>query len=326
MPDTPPILLLVYNRPDETRKVLERLSRAPVERLYVAADGPRDKPGDRERTDEVREAVVSQKIPAQVITLFRERNLGCRHGVNAALDWFFEHEEEGIVLEDDCVPSESFFPYCAELLERYRHDQRIGLISGSNFQRGRWIGDGSYYFSRYPHLWGWAGWRRAWKVNDRTMQRWPTFAATGDLSAWSDGSQAFEEHWSSFFDEIGLDRVDTWDWSWVYSLWSQSMLTCVANRNLVSNIGFSPTATHTTGEAWYSNLPAEDLDLPLTHPDFVVRSVDADRYMDKHVYGLDDRVSLKSLMRRYWPSKRRRERQRQLAAYRQTGSTTTSDQ
>ena len=149
-----PALFLVFNRPDTTARVFEALRAARPARLYVAADGPRpNREGEAARCDDVRRIATQVDWPCKVTTLFRDRNLGCRIGVSTAIDWFFEHEEEGIVLEDDCLPSTSFFPYCAELLARYRHDERVMCVSGDNFQLGREVTQYSYYFSRNIHCW-----------------------------------------------------------------------------------------------------------------------------------------------------------------------------
>ena len=149
-----PVLFLIFNRPETTSVVMEAIRAARPPRLYVAADGPREDYGEEERCQEARQIATKVDWLCEVKTLFRDRNLGCRLGVSTAIDWFFEHEGEGIILEDDCVPSQSFFRYCAELLERYRHDERIMCISGNNFQQGTQLEPHSYYFSRYNHMLG----------------------------------------------------------------------------------------------------------------------------------------------------------------------------
>src|SRR5262249_20722231 len=158
-----PVLFLIFNRPNTTARVMEAIRTAGPGRLYVAADGPRDGNADEaKRCAEVRRIATQVDWPCEVQTLFRERNLGCRQAVSSAITWFFEQEQEGIILEDDCLPSPSFFPYCAELLARFRNDERIMCITGCNFQQDMKGYPYSYYFSKYHHVWGWATWRRAW--------------------------------------------------------------------------------------------------------------------------------------------------------------------
>ena len=144
--DCPPVLLLIFRRPDLTRRVIDALSVVKPSRLYIAADGPRDRPGERQLCDETRKVATQVQWPCQLKILFRNENLGCRVGVSTAIDWFFDQEDAGIILEDDCLPSPSFFPYCAELLARFHDDERIIAISGNNFQKGRDVTPYSYYF------------------------------------------------------------------------------------------------------------------------------------------------------------------------------------
>ena len=163
-----PILFLVYNRPDTTATVFEEIRKQKPKQLFVAADGPRtDMPGDAEKCKNTRELVMNGiDWECETKTLFRDNNLGCGLAVSNAITWFFKNVEEGIILEDGTLPDQSFFTYCKVLLEKYRYDDKLKMISGNNFQQGKWRGDGSYYFSAYSHIWGWASWRRTWKEYD----------------------------------------------------------------------------------------------------------------------------------------------------------------
>jgi len=280
-----PILLLIFKRPKTTRRVMAAISHARPSRLYVAADGPRAGRADEKLCEEARQIATSHGWPCTVRTLFRDRNLGCRVAVSTALDWFFEQEEQGIILEDDCVPSPTFFPFCNELLDRFRDDERIMCISGDNFQKGRFVTPHSYYFSRYMHCWGWATWRRAWSLYDREMSLWPEFRRSGGLEAWSDGQTSFEKYWEKIFDTAAAGKVDSWAYRFLFSCWVQGGLTCLPEKNLVANIGFGEDSTNTTcSDHWFAGLPAEDLQFPLRHPKIVVRDVQADRYSDRNVF------------------------------------------
>jgi len=151
-----PVLLLIFNRPDTTQLVFNKIRKARPAELYIAADGPRkNQPDDPENCRKAREILRQVDWDCKISTLFREENLGCKIGVSSAIDWFFSEVEEGIILEDDCVPDQSFFQFCQELLARYRDDKRVMMISGDNFQFGRRRTDYSYYFSQYVHIWGW---------------------------------------------------------------------------------------------------------------------------------------------------------------------------
>ena len=169
-----PVLFLIFNRPDTTQLVFDAIRQAKPSQLYVAADGPREnKPGETEKCEQTRRIIGTVDWDCEVATLFRENNLGCKQAVSSAIDWFFSNAEEGIILEDDCFPSHSFFIYCQELLEYYRYDTRIMQICGLNVLR-EWNRNGyGYYYSNYGPVWGWASWRRAWKYYDVHMELWP---------------------------------------------------------------------------------------------------------------------------------------------------------
>lgn len=283
-----PVLLIVFNRPEPTAKVFDAIRAARPPRLYVAADGAREgRAGEAERCAEVRRIATAVDWPCEVRTLLRERNLGCKRAVSGAIDWFFEQEPEGIVLEDDVLPLPSFFPYVEELLERYRDDTRVGLVSGCNLISHRAAEGDSYVFSRHPHIWGWASWRRAWRTFDVTMGEWPAWRHAG-LAALAEGSWRLEHYWRYRFDAVHAGKIDTWDYQWVFALWRSGMLSITPARNLTTNLGFGADATHTTAEVpdfVRESLP-RDLDFPLRHPARVERARSFDELVETHVLKL----------------------------------------
>jgi hypothetical protein len=300
---TPPVLFLVFNRPETTRQVLDAIRRAAPERLYVAADGPREgKPGDSSACDEVRRQIrdgIDWNCRTQY--LMRDRNLGCRRAVSSALSWFFEQVEEGVVLEDDCLPDPRFFPFCAELLERYRQEPRVAHIGGFNCQFGRKRGEASYYFSRYFHVWGWATWRRAWQGYDVAMSDYPEFLREGGLSSLFD-RVSIRDFWKDNFDATYEGRVDTWDYQWVYTNFKHDRLSIVPNWNMVENIGFGAGATHTSGATRRPPPVTPGCSGPLIHPLFVLPHRGADDFTYRHELNMgrfhDVKNSVKRLLRR----------------------------
>nr|MBA3765731.1 glycosyltransferase family 2 protein [Acidobacteriota bacterium] len=169
-----PVALIIFNRADTTARVLAEIAKARPSKLLVIADGPRaDHPDDAEKCLAARAAIDRVNWDCEVLTNYSEVNLGCGARPSSGLDWVFENVAEAIILEDDCLPHPTFFPFCAELLERHRDDERVMMISGDNFQFGRKRTQYSYYFSRYTHTWGWATWRRAWRYFDREIKLWP---------------------------------------------------------------------------------------------------------------------------------------------------------
>ena len=298
-----PILFLVFNRPAPTAQVFAAIRAARPPRLYVAADGARsNRPGEEQRCEQTRRVATAVDWPCEVKTLFREKNLGCKQAVSQALDWYFECEEEGVVLEDDCVPDPSFFRYCDELLEYHRNDDRVALISGDNFQFGRMYGESSYYFSRYCHIWGWASWRRAWRRYDRDINAWPAFRDNGGLERVFGTRPREVRYWRRILDEVHQGKIDTWDYQWNFAVWAQSMLTILPQKNLVKNIGFGVDATHTTGRSKFADMRAEKLDFPLRHPSSFETAAIADDYTAEQMFvpPLSARVlnKLQSVLRR----------------------------
>jgi hypothetical protein len=283
------ILFLVFNRPDTTRQVFEAIRAARPPRLYVAADGPRaDRPGEAERCDGVRRIATAVDWPCEVKTLFLDQNLGCKMGVSSGITWFFENEAEGIILEDDVLPVASFFDYCDELLERYRHDERVAMISGCNLISRRFEPKESYFFSRYNHIWGWASWRRAWEHYDVTMKRWPAWRDEGGLARIANGSWLFEAYWRVFFDDTYYGKVDTWDYQWTFTCWCLGALSVLPAENQTRNLGFGADATHTTEEAPEYVVESEPrlLVFPLIHPVSVERQVEADKLINERVFDM----------------------------------------
>ena len=276
------VLFMIFNRPDTTKQVFEAIRKAKPPRLYVAADGPRaDKAGEGEKCEKTRQIAMQVDWDCEVKTLFRDKNLGCKYAVSGAIDWFFENEEEGIILEDDCLPTQSFFWFCEELLERYRGDMRIMAVSGDNFQKGSTRNEFSYYFSRYNHCWGWASWRRAWLYYEKDMQSWPYILDNGYMQdILSDKTAA--KYWGKIFEAVYKNKIDTWDYQWTFSCWIQNGLTILPNVNLVSNIGFDGDATHTTGKDNANfQIPVFNLSFPLKHPNWMIRDKRADDYSQK---------------------------------------------
>jgi hypothetical protein len=293
---TVPVLFIIFRRPDTTRLVFERIRTAAPPKLYVAADGPRPGvPGEAERCRLAREIVQEVDWPCEVRTRFRDRNLGCRLGASGAVTWFFSQEAEGIVLEDDCLPEPSFFRYCQELLEKYRADRRVMMITGDNFTFGAPCGPYSYYFSRYPAMWGWASWRRAWELYDLEIPLWPEIRDNQSLFRIFDNPYEVR-FWSHQLQRVFEGNFDTWDYQWSLANWLNHGITATPNRNLISNIGFANQASHThlatDGQA---ALPTEPMPFPLHHPPFVARDAIADReyfasYYSRYHFPLPVRV------------------------------------
>jgi len=283
---TEPVLVMAFNRPDHLSRLLERLREVQPERLYVAIDGPRaTKEGEPERVQACRDLVGTVDWPCEVHTLFQDHNLGCGQGVTTAISWFFDHEERGIILEDDIVPDPSFFPYCEELLERYQDDERVFAISGCNFVPSsvQTRPELPYRFMTVPHIWGWATWKDKWAIHNLDISDWRSrmpLSKLWEVSGHSVGGMVF---WRTIFDLMATGKIDTWDMQLVFAGMEQDMYTATANTNLIDNIGFGDGATHTEAKPNYLR-QSENIDLPTA---IVSVQVDekADAWSRKVVFG-----------------------------------------
>jgi FkbM family methyltransferase len=285
-PLTPPVLFLIFNRPDLTKRTFEAIREVQPSQLFIAADGPRsDRPDDVRNCDECRAIVAGIDWECRVQTLYRERNLGCREAVQSAITWFFSHVEEGIILEDDCLPDASFFGFCARMLELYRDDMRVMCITGNNFQRGLRRGRASYYFSIHNHCWGWATWRRAWELNDLSMAKWPALKESRFLHGFLRPYVAM--FWEASFDAVFRGEIDTWDYGWTLSCWANSGLTVTPNVNLVCNMGFDERATHTHRDPTnFHGVGSDRIGDQLIIPDQICRDVTADQFTEDMHFGI----------------------------------------
>ena len=253
-----PVLFLVFNRPSCTEKVFKAIAGARPTKLYVAADGARlGRPGEADLCAQVRAIATRVDWDCELKVLFREENLGCRLAVSSAIDWFFEHEEEGIILEDDCLPSSYFFVYAASMLERYRENDKMMHIGGINYQPMDESVNTSYYFSNIPQIWGWATWRRAWKCYDRQLSGLQKFVASGK---WRDLDEDIDicYYWIHCFYSVWCGKLDTWDYQWWFSVRVNNGLSILPSINLIENIGFTEDATHTQ-KGYTLGLPSEKM-------------------------------------------------------------------
>jgi hypothetical protein len=268
-----PVAFLIFNRPDTTELVFQAIRQAQPKQLLLVADGPRpDRIGEIEKCQQVREIVSKVDWNCEVHHNFSEINLGCRNRVSSGLDWVFSQVEEAIVLEDDCLPSQSFFHFCAENLKRYRYDDQVMHIAGSNFLLEPQTQD-SYYFSKYSNIWGWATWRRAWQAYDVDLKSWPIIKTRSGFKDTYDNKYE-QQFWDGIFTTLHDDpfAINTWDYQWNYACFLKNGLAITPNQNFISNLGFNRLdATHTLGDSPRANLPLDELEL-LQHPQQIARS------------------------------------------------------
>lgn len=266
---------MIFNRPDETARVFERIRAARPRTLLVIADGPRN---DREHDAVERTRSIVQNVDwsCDVRVNASAKNLGCRKRVSSGIDWVFNEVDEAIILEDDCLPDPTFFRFCDEMLDRYRDEPRIMHVGGTNFQLGHRPTPDSYYYSAINQIWGWATWSRAWRGHyDVSMKRWTEMRDTSFLKDLIGDEVAAKV--SRGFDGVHSGKVDTWDNQWTFAMWLAQGLAILPAVNLISNIGFGANATHTRkANSAVANQPTEAMEFPLKHPVQITRNRAAD--------------------------------------------------
>lgn len=280
-----PILLIVFNRPEETKAVFERIRAVKPQVLYVAADGPRQsRDSDLNLTKETRKIFSKIDWHCELKTRFLDENLGCKYAVSSAIDWFFEQEEQGIIIEDDVLPEISFFKYCDFMIEKYKFNKNIGIISGCNLVYKKIKVNKDYYFSRYGHIWGWATWRRVWKlykvdllIDKNALNKIKRNAGLGLVEMYN---------WENIFHEVAEGKINTWDYQLQYCLWLNGYLAVLPKVNQTKNLGFGEAATHTKNDVpdYVLESPAQYDGDELCMREDTKRDKFLDRLIGKYVY------------------------------------------
>lgn len=269
--ECPPVLFITFNRIDTTRKVFQAIRQAKPSRLYLASDGPRPShPEDAEKIRQVRDHLVaSVDWQCEIHILFQETNLGCKDAPIAGINWLFENEEAGIILEDDCLPHPDFFPFCAEVLNRYKDCEEIYAICGTNI-KARWKEEYSGFFSLMGGNWGWASWRRAWGhyrsdiTDDLNDANWSVIAKN------LENARIYRCIRKMIESNAASMNGDAWDYQWFFRRLIDNGLSLIPSRNLISNIGFGEDSTHTSDPtSSMSKLPVDALPVTFSFPDII---------------------------------------------------------
>lgn len=270
-----PVVVVVFNREDLARKMLERLEQIRPKKLFVISDGPRSHvEGEAQKVEKVRELFEHIFWDCDVQRCYAEENMGCDRRIPTGLDWVFEQVEEAIVLEDDCLPTVDFFRYAVELLDYYRYEERVMMIAGSN-QMTKYQMPYSFCFTARVYNWGWATWRRAWRKFDGSQEQWEQIQRDGTLTRiYSEkNTQYLKREFNHYFSQ----GLCPWDYRWWISCLSQEGLCAVPKVNLISNEGFGADATHTHDRGDYKGETAT-LTFPLQYPPIVERDCRFDQY------------------------------------------------
>jgi len=292
-----PILILAWKRPKKTEELINKIKQINPDNLYIACDGPKNENTlEDNNVNKTKELLLrSFEEVRQKKYLYSDTNQGCKLGVSNAINWFFENEKEGIILEDDCIPHLDFFNFCQEMLVKYRNDERIWSITGHNQQNNIKRGSGTYYFSKYPRCWGWATWRRSWAHYDRDINDWPNIKSNNILKNQLKNQREIN-FWGKMLDSIYYYNLpNTWDYQWTLSSFLNSGLTIVPNKNLIKNIGFDEDSTHTfiSDANTFIEIDQEKNNyiFPTIHPDYFVINKEADEIVDILEYSGGNKLS-----------------------------------
>lgn len=282
------ILLLIWRRPIQTRRLIDSLRKISPKKIYISSDGPIFGNFENENlVTKTRELVLSEiDWECEILTNFSKINKGCKKAVTDGINWFFTLEDEGIILEDDCIPNKYFFKFCSDLLEKYRHDERIWAICGNGYQKEKYVNHDSYFFSRYVDIWGWATWKRCWKLYDPEIKSWGNNNSSSILKDIFEDKRELK-YWTKIFDDIFYkNKPDTWDYQWQYLCFINSGMACMPFTNTVENIGFGEGATHTneSSSQIFKNNKKSGIDFPLKHPITFIRSKDCDKHIQEIFY------------------------------------------
>jgi hypothetical protein len=275
-----PILFILFNRLDTTTRVFEEIKKAKPSKLYLFADGPRKgKQGEAELCEKVR--AIKEKVdwPCNLKVNFKDENLGAKYAIGYAVNWMFESEEYGIVLEHDCLPHPDFFKFCEDVLERYKDNEKIMHVTGNNYLYGRIQIKDSYYFSRLSNpTWGWATWKRAWKFYDADIKNYPEFLKSNGFKQVIK-SNRLRRFYKNIYSDLYKGLINTWDYQWSLIIWSRKGICITPCVNLVSNIGFGEGAMHTFDpNHHFANIPSKDLGT-IIHPSQIKVNEVADNFV-----------------------------------------------
>ena len=267
-----PVLFIIFNRPDTTQKVFEAIKKAKPTKLYVASDGPRtDVPNDYEKVKQARMIIDQIDWNCELYTKFEDKNLGCGLGESSAMSWVFETEDRAIIIEDDTLPALSFFYYCDELLEQYKNDTRIWMISGNQFDEEVVTTPHSYFFSKYGHYWGWATWKRCWQEYDIKMKKYPLLLEQNlvtSLFRTEKEALFFNKKFEEYFNKSKIEDFDTWDYQFDFALAINSHICILPTKNLVKNIGYA--GVHTERKHRLHDRAIDENYKIISHPDFIL--------------------------------------------------------
>lgn len=278
-----PVAIFIYKRQDNLNRLISVLRIVKPTKLYLVGDGPKDS-GEEKVVTETR-ALLESLIdwPCQIFKNYSNINLGLKERFKTGIDWVFSKEDKAIFIEDDCIPDPSFFKFCDQLLEKYQDDERIFSISGNNFLFGTDKSKDSYYFSKYPHIWGWATWKRSWDKYDSEIEDWQNRRDTSWIREVT-GGFIISKFWKYIFNRLSTGKINTWDYQLTYASFKSRGLNIIPSVNLVTNEGYGADSTNIKSANKTIGVPTVPMQFPLAHPTEQKINDTNDRQIENLVY------------------------------------------
>ena len=283
---TSPVLIIIFNRPNFVKKLIDTLRQVRPSKIYVVADGPREGVSeDLDKCYQAKKQIDEIDWECDIQKKYSEINLGCGLNPSEGISWALSRSEKVIILEDDCLPNIDFFKYCDELLDLYLDDERIMMISGNNHTFGKFNFNHSYEFTHHTQTYGWGTWRRAWNRYDLTMKIWPEYRTLTWLQE-KTGSKKSAEFWYRIFEMCYQNELESaWDYQWTFCCWINQGLNIIPKENLVTNVGFNSEGTHEIDpDHLIAEVPVNQIDFPLVHPLIFQNNKKLDRVIQSVIY------------------------------------------
>lgn len=283
-----PILILIFNRPKETKKLVKRLEKFKPKNIYVFSDGPRKNNfSDIELNNQCKLLIQNINWKSKIKKKYLKNNLGCKNAVSRGISWFFKNVKMGIILEDDCIPTESFFKFCEWGLKKFKNSKKVGTITGNNFLNLKINIKSSYYFSKYAHCWGWATWRNRWALYNKNISFWKRWKNSKNYRELFNLKHEIL-YWKKIFNNVSKNKIDSWAYPWNLCLWYNNKIVLTPKYNLVKNVGYGNSATHTFVNSDNLNYGTIKLNYPYKSPQIDKVNMEADNYVFyNHFQGLN---------------------------------------
>jgi hypothetical protein len=294
-----PILLLIFNRPDFSAQLLRQLGIIQPQKLYIVFDGPRNE-YERDLIEESKTIFKTVGWECDLKYNFSDQNMGIKNRIISGIDWAFSYEEQLIILEDDCIPHTDFFPYCEAMLEKYKWNDRIMSINGCNLNPDLTLNvNETYLFSRYANSWGWATWRRAWQYFDRDLIKLDNIEFNKILKSHLTSPKRATIYWKYKLNEVKANRINSWAFRWMFTLFINKGLAIVPRTNLINNIGNDRRSTNTRGKLHFLNIKTSALSITdIIDPVNIIPNNYYDRWLENSIYSKSIYFRLKWIIKK----------------------------